>query len=117
MAKFEIEVNAIGKGKVVVDGRDISNDVQALSLISATREPTILQLQMAGSAVLQGEGIVETYSNDPKMFADWLRQVNRKDVDSRALERGGWGDGSTLTDHVLDVLLEMLDETESTPDS
>lgn len=117
MAKFEIDVEPVGRGKIVVDGQDISNSVKAVSVLATAGEPTLLQLQMFGSGTLKGEGIIETYSEDPRAFVMWLKSLNRQDIDQQAMNRGGWGDSSTLTDHVLDILLEMLDETEPAADS
>lgn len=118
VAKFEIELTSVGVGsKVVVDGQDVSNQVASMALLAKPGEPTVLQLQMFTSGLVKGEGIVETYIDNLKTMRVWLSQVNSQEVDRRAMDRGTWGDGSTLTDHVLDVLLEMIDETESASDS
>lgn len=117
MAKFEIDVSLAGKGSVVVNDTDLSNDTEALALFSKAGEPTTLQLFTHASGIAKGEGIVEIHVDNKEGLASWLRQVNRGTVDAAAMSRGQWGDGSTLTDNVIDTLLEMLDATELSPDS
>jgi hypothetical protein len=116
-SKFEIEVTPVANhgSKVVVDGVDVTNHVKALALFAHVGEPTTLQLHTYSEGRITGEGVVEVLVENGQTAAVWLRQVDRKAVDERAMKRGGWGDSSTLTDNVIEVLLEMLSETESSP--
>lgn len=115
-AKFDIEVGPIGRGgKVVVNDVDVSKNLKAIALFAQATEPTILQLFTYGEGHLEGEGIVEVHRTDRNEVGAFLRSVDRKKVDERSLNRGGWGVEGTLTDHVIETLLEMLDETQPGP--
>lgn len=117
-AKFNIKVGAIGRGsEVTVNEVDVTQNLNAFALFASASDPTILQLFTYGEGVVEGEGIVEIHRDDRKSLGEFLRQVNPKTVDERALNRSGWGDNATLTEHVIAVLLEMLDETQPGPHS
>lgn len=117
VAKFFAQVTENGgPGTViVVNGQDVSRHVEAFAVLSKVGEPTTLQVHTRSEGKIEGEGVVEVYVDNQKGLGQWLREVDRKKVDKEAMGRGGWGDSSTLTDHVIDVLLEMLDATEPTP--
>lgn len=117
-SKFKINVTPIGRGSTVeVDGVDVSKNIKAMALFAHASEATILQLHTYGEGTIVGEGVVEVIREDNSGMAAWLRSVNRSKVDELALQRGGWGSASTLTDNVIEVLLEMLDEAQSQPNS
>lgn len=115
MPKFNIDVSMNGRGTCTVDGKDVSRDIHAIALFAKTGEPTVLQLYSYAEGILEGEGVVEVYVDNRKALGEFLRTVDSKVVDKRALGRSSWGDQATLTDHVIAVLLEMLDETQPGP--
>lgn len=117
-AKFEVELTPIGRGgKVIVNGEDVSNQTSGVAVFSKVGEVTTLQVMTYAEGVVKGEGVVEVYVDNQRGLSEWLRQVNRSKVDELALARGGWGSDATLTDNVIEVLLEMLDAPEPSPNS
>lgn len=119
-AKFELTVTPVsnhGGSKVVVNEVDITSQTKAIALFAQAGHPTTLQVHTYAEGVVTGEGIVEIHVEGKDGIAAWLRQVNRASVDARALNRGGWGDDSTLTDNVIETLLEMLDENKPSSDT
>jgi hypothetical protein len=119
MAEFKIQIDENGHGVVEIDGKDISRETRAFAITSAPREPTVLQLHMFSKGTLEGDGIVEVLlPNEGPDVREFLRGVDRQKLEERALERGGWqGQPGTMTDHYVEVLLEMVNETESSTNS
>jgi hypothetical protein len=114
-AHFEVDITPIGRGsKIIVNGEDVSNRVSAFAVhaSSSPAEATVLQLFMYADGKIEGDGIVEAYKEDNAQIADFLKGVDRSQLEAAALERGGWsGTGQgTLVDHVVETLLEMLEK-------
>lgn len=112
-AQFEMTVPPLARGgeaKIVVNGQDLTNRTRAVALFAASDQPTTLQIHMYGQGKVEGAGIVEVHTHTKEGTKRWLRSLNPKEIDQLALNKSGWGDQGTLTDKVIEVLLEKLDE-------
>jgi hypothetical protein len=116
MAKFELTVEAFGRGTIKVDEVDLTNSTKAIALFAAAGEPTILQVHTFGGGQVKGEGIVEIHTGTQGV-GDWLKKIDRRKLEERSLAKAGWGSSGTLVDHLVDTLLEMVNETEPDADS
>ena len=47
-SKIEIEVDAAGKGKLVLDGRDMSDVVVGFAVKAKIGQPTIVEIELCG---------------------------------------------------------------------
>lgn len=73
------------------------------------------------------EGTVTFVEDGPKVTPDqilavckdFILRLNQDAIEKEALERLNWGDNSSVTKHVIDIILERLQDAaaESTPDA
>lgn len=66
------------RNKVVVDGKDLSDSVYGIEIISAGTEPAIIGLQMVGNLSLRGQAM---------KFEGFLDSLDLSDIEGTALER------------------------------
>lgn len=113
MATFEVELDPLGHGRVIVNGEDVSREVMALQIDAAVREPTILRLQMKPgyTGKMSGEGIVQV--GIPVDLDGLLAGMDPEELESEAAARLGWGDGSNLTAKIIEVLRERINGAQS----
>jgi hypothetical protein len=55
MAKIKIKLDYLSKGKVIVDGKDISNSVRSLTLVSNAGEIPYCVIDLIGEIEFEGE--------------------------------------------------------------
>jgi len=55
ISQIEIELNLKGQGKVLVDGKDISNAVTQVYLLSSSGEVPRVELVLTGDIKIKGE--------------------------------------------------------------
>ena len=100
LAKFEVSVNEIGIGKIVVNDDDISNRVTALRLdVQPGNVPVVSMVQRAGSATIDGEGIVritEDAKNPNDYIVEFLDGIDPEQLSKEVLGSLGWGDSNPM---------------------
>lgn len=105
--RFRVSLGLLGRGKVEVDGRDVSEQVRGLSVTARTDEPTRLYLEHVGEGEIEGEGIVHVVSDldQRQVVAQFLASLDVEAVEKDVLnESGGYGDARGPGATVLDVL-------------
>ena len=112
-ATFNIEAPVAGRGgKIIVNGEDISDRVNAFRLTSSINEITVLQLSLIKvEGTIEGEGIVQV-----GVDADLdkvLASFKADEIEQEALSRLSWGDGATLTSVIIELLRERVRGAES----
>lgn len=114
MPKFYVEMNESGRGKVIVDETDLSNEVTALRVDAALGKPTLLTLELSNPGVIQGEGIVQILRDaESPDLAQFVKSLNASEIEQEAMNRMGWGSDATLTQTILEVIAEKLNASES----
>jgi hypothetical protein len=111
-ATVEMELGPLGKGRVVINGQEVSQHLTGLILQSAVGE--VPRLTLSGptiNTVLRGEGIVEVFGDVPPVSII-IRTLNAAAIEAEALGRSEWGDSKSLTEHILDVIAEAAEEAE-----
>ena len=107
--KFDIEMYPNGKGKVVLDGQDISGYVMAVGVFSSVTDPPLVRLEVRPSELkLSGEGLITV--GTPVDLDEVLATFDAAEIEENALERLGWGDGGNMTAKVIEVLRERVRE-------
>lgn len=64
ISQIEIELNLKGHGKILVDGKDISNVVTQVYLLSSPGEIPRVELVLTGDVKFKGETEVETFKEN-----------------------------------------------------
>jgi hypothetical protein len=108
LAEFEVEVNAVGHGRVVVNDEDLSREVSGVTVSTAPGQPTVLTLHHLGAAGrITGQGVVHVVTASAgEALAELLGGLDAEEIERLALERMAWQEG-TLTTHVMAVLREL----------
>lgn len=106
MKKFKISIGPVGIESVMVGDQDLTAEVSAVQIVSADREVTELILQCHGPVEIEGEGSILIAR--PGALAEAIQTLDPKKVEEEALNRGGWGQSKTLTENVIDVIVEKL---------
>lgn len=112
-AEFDIDVNAIGRGKIMVNGADISDKISGFQVISESGEnPKVLVGHRTKGLKIKGEGIVYLQA-DVIPMSTIIRSLDPEAIEKEALSRQGWADDTSVTEHILQVIAEQCDATES----
>lgn len=110
--RFDIDVDPVGRGPVIVDGRDVSPDLIGVSVSVQRGTPTRLALYTDAPGKIVGEGIIEIHATGTDTGAV-VRALDPAEVSRRiaaATEFAGVEDDPTIT--MLAVVAAMVDETQ-----
>lgn len=112
-AKFVIVSGALGLDQLLIDGTDVTDQVQAVQVQTRPGQPTALMVHLAADGSITGEGIVyiQPERADGGAVARMVRSLDPKEIDAKAMERLDWGSEGTLTAIVLEVIAEKLSES------
>lgn len=58
---FSLDIDPIGGGSVVIDGRDVTDITEGADLIVRPGQPTTLRIYTLGSATVEADGVVEVH--------------------------------------------------------
>lgn len=113
LATVEVEIDITGHGKIIVNGEDVAKQVASMNIIMASSEPTKVFIEtITQGAKFKGPGIVYL-KGEVLPISTVLRSLDPSEVDKAALDRQGWGDEKSLTEHIIDIICEAADATES----
>lgn len=113
-ATYDIQLSGTGRGsRIIINDQDISDQAQALHVDSAYDQITTITVQTMANVHLVGQGIVIQKISSVEGLTDLLRSVSFKELDERAMNKAGWGVEGTLTEHVVEALLEMIGEAQT----
>lgn len=105
LARFSIDVDALGHGRVEVNGVDVSRQVSGVAVVSDVGAPTMVTLRhVAGTAEIAGEGIVHVTPAEGDVVS-FLNHIDASELERRTLERLELGSGSPIAE-----ALELLKE-------
>lgn len=112
LSRFEINVDALGFGRVTIDGDDVTDRVAGFHIEAEPMKPTEVWLkQKAGTLAIQGEGIVRV---DPpedmlEQLASLIDAIDPEDLERQALQDPNLtGEEHALTAAMLRKITEML---------
>ena len=98
LAKFSIDVDALGKGKVEVNGVDVSKQVSGVAVVSEVGSPTVATLRhVAGRAEITGEGVVHVTAAEGDVVS-FLDHIDTAELERLTLERLEFGSGSPIAE-------------------
>lgn len=107
LAPIRLTLSGPGRGRVVVDGVDLSDKVSALSLIAADGDVPRLLLELhVGAAEIDGLTDVTVVRAGADDLADFFAHIDAGELEKEALSRMGGFDDTTVTRTMLDVLAE-----------
>lgn len=97
LTPFDISL-APGEGKVLVDGKDVSDKVAGLTIEAAPGEIPKVFLQLHGEGTVEGEGVVHVVKDQDmrEIVAEFIANVDPSALEADALARMG-GLGATMT--------------------
>lgn len=107
-ANFEIEFGPVGLHRVSVNGQDLTSEVHGAQLQQRTGQAASLVLELSGVGEVKGEGVVylKPATAERSSMTDFLRTVDAKQLEERALDRLSWDEQGTLSSVILQILLE-----------
>lgn len=105
MAQFEIDLEPVG-GTIIIDGRDISDQVYSVVVSSEAGRATELHLELrrGSEGKIKGEGVVYVTS----AAVEGLEDLDPEEIEAEALSRMDWTSEKSVTEHVLEVIKEKL---------
>lgn len=111
-ATVEATLGVLGKGsEIIINGQDVSLLIDGFHVSSGVRDVTRFVVEgPALNTKIKGEGIVEVMV-DAIPISMLLRNLDPAEIEAAALARLEWGDG-TITEKVLEVLIEAAEEAE-----
>lgn len=103
--RVKIEADVIGRGKMSIDGVDVSEIVQGVSVGVFRGMPTEIIVQFVpGDVQIDVEGAIGLMSKE----AQFLEHLDPREVDQEAMNRMEFGEDRTLTELVIEVLKEKV---------
>ena len=115
-AEIDIDVDAVGGGKVLINGEDVSRDLVGLEFQTRVGAvPTIAVYSRVGGARIRGQGVVRVVAPGQSLVT-MLNQIDPKALEREALSRQQWNDNVTFTEQLLQVLMEAANAAESESD-
>jgi hypothetical protein len=111
--EFIMDIDATGRGTVVVNGQDVSNEIAGVHTYAVPGEPTtvVLQLKPGSDLRLSGEGVVEVEQpmDVRDAMCELLAAINPNMLEAAALERIEYLDEDTsFTTVMLEQLVEVI---------
>src|SRR5688572_11106777 len=113
-ATYEIQLSESGRSnKVVINGQDITDQCIGVDIQAAPMLPSVVTVHTAAEVKIVGMGTVIQKVHSREHIEAIVKKLNLKDLDQRAMNKSGWGSEGTLTEHVVETLLEMIGENQT----
>lgn len=107
LSRFELELNANGPGRVVIDGVDISDRAAGVLVDARPGQPPRLVVELVGEGGIEGLG--EALASSPASdLAEFFASIDPEELEKAALSRLGFGD-SDATQAMLDILRDWAE--------
>jgi hypothetical protein len=111
-ADISLEGDVLGRGKLIINGEDISNYVMGVQLVMVPGQVTTLHAtQRVGAAKFQGPGVVYITSADEAEMTRIIDAVDPDALQREAMNRLGFdkpGEDKSMVAHCLDILREQI---------
>lgn len=118
LAQFSIDVDEVGKGRVEINGEDVSGRIVAWQVSGgAPNYTTMIVRQPPGAAKIEGQGVVQVVvdiddEEQAAMIHSWLAGLDPQKLEEQVLEVFGSHDApATNAEAWLLVLGRMADSS------
>lgn len=93
MARFALDLDAVGEGSIVVDDIDLTKHVHGVDLISQPGQPTTLLLRVIGAGTITADGVLREVPDEvdeAAVIKSWLEQLDPELLEQEVLNSHSW---------------------------